>query len=462
MTAGQTRGAALLFLCALLSSQRPAAAQEPRGPSDSSALEARVWLDRGAEPLLRRGETARLYYSASHDAFVSVFQIDTNGGVRLLFPRSPDEPHLVQGGFDYRLLFTRSPFWRVDDDPGVGYFFLVASPEPFDFSAFRYSHFDRGWNLSSVGRQVYRDPHVAMDDFVAALIPDWQSVPYALDFVSYQVDARFDYPRFLCYDCHGFRPYSAWNPYLYDCTSFRLVVYRDPYYYPATRYRGDRVVFVRPPSPSQPRFTFKERASNESARPLMLDSSRRLYPPPARVEAPLRPRSGTVLAPGGAERPTVPGGVQSRPGARIPGGVERRPSSAASGGDPRRPAVAAPGGRETRPAVADPRAGRPSSGAGQERSRPVLQPRPSSPPPASPPPTAPPPRTRPQTGGTSGQTRPGTPPPRPSRENPPATTRPAPARGTPPAASPPPTSRPAPARTTPPPVPPPPRRPPAG
>lgn len=413
MTDRHTHAAALLVVGALLSAAPIRATQESRGPSPSgSDLEARVWLDRGVDPLLRRGETARLYYRASHDAFVSIFQIDTNGGVRLLFPRSPDEPHLVQGGFDYRLLFTRSPFWRVDDDPGLGYFFLVASPEPFDFSALGYSHFDRGWNLSRVGQQVYRDPHVAMDDFIAALIPDWQSVPYALDFVSYQVDARYDYPRFLCYDCHGFRPFTAWNPYLYACTSFRLVVYNDPYYYPATRYRANRVVFVRPPAPSQPRFAFKERASNETARPLMLDSGRRLYSAPARVDARLTPRPTTA----------APNGAPTRARGEAPPNVPPRPG-----------AVGVPGGGD-----------RPSSGAVQDRSRPVLQPRPSSPPPAASPPS------RPSSEAGSPRTQPSTEQRQPSTP-----------RGQPPVQNPPSTSGSTSGGTTPPPVPTP-RRPPPG
>lgn len=53
----------------------------------------------------------------------------------------------------------------------------MASPEPFDFSSFEYARYDRGWDLSRVGRAVYEDPYVAMDDYVAALIPDWKLVP---------------------------------------------------------------------------------------------------------------------------------------------------------------------------------------------------------------------------------------------------------------------------------------------
>ena len=229
-------------------------------------LEARVWMDRGHEPVLQRGESVRLYYRVSEDAFVAIFHIDTNGTVRMVFPTSPQENHFARGGRDYRVLFPGSNYWYVNEDPGLGYFFAVASPEPFDLSDLRYSHYDGGWDLSFVGRHVYRDPYLAMDDYVATLIPDWEYIPYGLDFTTYHVEQRYEYPRFMCYDCHGFRPYNVWNPYHYSCASFRVVVYNDPYYYPVNRYRGSRVVYVQPRR-GVAHFAFKERAAGEPGTP---------------------------------------------------------------------------------------------------------------------------------------------------------------------------------------------------
>ena len=106
---------------------------------------------------------ARVYYRAARDAYVAIFHIDTDGTSRLVFPRSPDEDHYVRGGRDYRLLFPLSPYWYVEDQPGVGYYFIVASFQRFDLSSFRFSHYDYGWDLSLVGRHVYRDLYLAMD-----------------------------------------------------------------------------------------------------------------------------------------------------------------------------------------------------------------------------------------------------------------------------------------------------------
>jgi hypothetical protein len=252
-------------LALLLASAGGLSAQEYAEPE---APEARLWLDRGDEPLLQRGDRVRIYYRTSASAYTAIFHIDTDGSVQLLHPRAPDDEHFARGGRDYRLLFPQSPYWFVDEYPGKGYFFLLASPEPFDFSDFAYRRYDRGWDLTHVGRAVYEDPYVAIDEYVARLIPDWESVPYALDFISYDVGEPHDYPRFLCYDCHGFQSYASWNPYTYACSSFRVVIWDDPYFYPAYRYRGTRVVFAQPPR-GIARFEFKERAAGEAWSPVV-------------------------------------------------------------------------------------------------------------------------------------------------------------------------------------------------
>lgn len=472
----------LALLVLLAGSVLPAgAAAEPWGPpSGTLELEVRVWMDRGHEPVLSRGERTRLYYHVSDDAHVAIFHVDTNGVVRLVHPGSPDESDRVRGGRDFRLLFPHSSYWYVEDDPGIGYFFAVASPEPLDFSRLRYSRLEGGWDLARVGRQVYRDPYAAMDDYVAYLIPDWEYVPYALDFTSYHVGGTHDYPRFLCYDCHGFRPYSAWNPYLSACVNFRVVVYDDPYYYPVSRYRGTQVVYVRPPAPGQPRFTFKERVSGEASAPLVRRRDSAAFPPAERRVAPgagdptgpLRRnapatveslRSGARDAPPAAEPARAPNDremptLQRRvpPGSTPSGGV--RPSGTerdepAGRGQPTR--------NDPPPARGQPVRNEPPPARGQVTpTGRVAPPAQSGPPPArgNPPPAenrpAPSAGSRPAPAAQGGQPARNAPPPARSSP-PPARSNPPPARNDPPPArsDPPPAQGrpPAPARSDPPP-----------
>ena len=344
------------------------AAWLPTGPvsAQEQSVEARIWLDRGNEAVLNRGDRVRVYYRTSADAFVAIFHVDTNGGVQLLYPSSPEVDPYVPGGRDYRLLFPRSSQWYVDEDPGMGYFFIVASPEPMDFRDFRYSYQSGGWDLSFVGRTVYDDPYVAMDEYVARLIPDWEYADYALDFLEYDVGERHDYPRFVCYDCHGFTPYSTWNPYLSACTSFRVVVYNDPWYYPVNRYQGTRVVWVRPPLPGQPRYVFRERRPGEPSAPI------------------------TMPRPSVGDRPGIPGdAVQRRSGAGI--GSGGRPAvGGRTGPVPRRPGASDPRSRPTATPTPSTRTG--------GSSRPVLERRTGS---GSGGRATPPVRSRPSGGVTS-------------------------------------------------------------
>ena len=338
--------------------------------------EPRIWLDRGTDPVLEPGDRVRIYYRTPADAYVAILQIDTDGTTRMLYPRSPTERHYARADRDYRLLFPRSAYWNVDDRPGVGYFFVVSSPTPLDLSDFRYSYYDGGWDLSAVGSTVYSDPYLAMDDYVARLVPDWEDVDYGLDFISYSVGAAHEYPRFLCYQCHGFRPYSSWNPYRYTCVDFRVVVYDDPYYYPSRRYRADRVVMVGPRNPTRPRFGFKERAPGEPGTPVLV--VRR----PERDDSPPvadRPRTDQRV---GRSR------VVSPPVVRSPTTTRRRDTS---GGDV--PRVRPDAGRVTPPPAGDRKPRRPTL---ERRSTPPSQDTRSRSEPARPRPTPTQPRQSPQ------------------------------------------------------------------
>ena len=192
----------------------------------------------------------------------------------------------------------------------------------------------------SVGSEVYRDPFVAMDDYVSYLIPDWTQAEYALDFSLYNIERRYDYPRFLCYDSHRYQTFSSWNPYLNACRSFRVVIYTDPYYYPAYRYRADRVVYARPIAIRQPQFSFKELARGESAVPLRTarPNAVAVAGPPSSAARSGASRPGSVSGQGGvgvvggaAVRPIRPNPSTRNRGANATATVRGRPTDAVSG-----------------------------------------------------------------------------------------------------------------------------------
>src|SRR5213595_3262499 len=215
-----------------------------------------LWTNRGDAAIYTRGERVRLYFKIDQDAYVTIFRVDTDGRVRVLYPREPWDDSFARGGRDYEVeqRSSRDAFY-VDDYPGVGYVFAVAAADPFVYDAIKSEdHWD--YRTIADGR-VRGDPYTALTDLAQRIVPDGYT-DWDYDVVPYYVQQHYDYPRFLCYDCHTYVSYPYWSPYDYSCVRFRIVVYDDPYYYPYRYSGGTRVVFTRPLRP-EPRFIFKDR-----------------------------------------------------------------------------------------------------------------------------------------------------------------------------------------------------------
>ena len=206
----------------------------------------RIWTSH--DELYRRGERVRVYYRTERDAYVTILRVDTDGRIQVLFPRNPDDETLGYGGSTYTVSGdSRTEAFYVDDYNGVGYIFGVASTEPFNYDAFR----NNGrWDLRSISDgRVHGDPRAALEESVSRLMPSGYS-DYDTHLLPYYVEQRYDYPRFVCYDCHAYTPYAYWDPYSNWCRRFTMVVYNDPFYfypsywYPTQYYGGTRVVYT--------------------------------------------------------------------------------------------------------------------------------------------------------------------------------------------------------------------------
>ena len=223
-----------------------------------------LWTNRGDGAVYTRGENVQLYFRLDQDAYVTIFRVDTDGRVRVLFPREPWEDNFARGGRDFEVdgsQLGRDAF-AIDDYPGVGYLFAVAAPDPFVYEQIESGdHWD--YRVIADGR-VRGDPYVALTDLANRIVPEGYT-DWDYDIVTYNVERHYEYPRFLCYDCHSYVSYSYWDPYYYSCVRFRIFVYDDPWYYPYRYYGGGRVVFVRPYRP-EPRFIFKDWGTSRPTR----------------------------------------------------------------------------------------------------------------------------------------------------------------------------------------------------
>jgi hypothetical protein len=259
--------------------------------------------------------------------------VDTDGRLTVLFPREPWGDTYVRGAREFEVTGGRGGrSFIVDDYPGMGYLFAVASARPFDFEDIARGDY---WDYRLIeGGRIRGDPYVVLTDLAARIAPGGD---YDYDIRPYYVEQRYDYPRFACYDCHAYAKYDDWDPYRRACARFRVVIYDDPRFYPYRSGGGRNVVISRPVRPG-PRYVFRDADPRRDyvTRVRGVESAdRRRGQEAGRTSRDIGGR-GSVPAPGmSSDRPTP----RMAPAIRV---IPSRP--AAGGGKPegRRPAESTP------------------------------------------------------------------------------------------------------------------------
>lgn len=268
-----------LLLAAGLCGQQARAVSGVRSPENGLLVE----LDTSNE-IVDRGDHMRVWVQTTKNAHVTVLRIDTEGRVRMLFPERPWHNNYVEGG--ERLEVGNSGCgedvcaFAIDDYPGQGFVFAIASSAPLDLDS--YSRGDY-WDYSRIAQhgKVTGDPFVAFSDLLNGLVADSGEGESSYDVRDYHVEGKYEYPRFLCYECHSYVRYLSWNPYEQCCSRFRVVRYDEPEYYPVGQYGSERTVYARPRT-LDARYVFQDRDADE---PFVSIANRR-----SRVEGDEQPR----------------------------------------------------------------------------------------------------------------------------------------------------------------------------
>jgi hypothetical protein len=265
----------------------------------------RVWVDNHRD-FFRTSDRLRVRVRSDHDGYLAVFHIDTNGDVDILYPRSESDDGWVQRGRTLTLGSRgRYDYLNVRGGHGVGYVLAVALDEPLELWRVRDLYRPRfaGWDSD---RSIYGDPFYAMDEIVRAIVPETSYGYESVDYYTYHMGRRYDYPRYACYDGYG----DWYHDSRYDyygrsrCDRVRVILVNRPYYYDTYRWRGSRRIYYDRyyyrTARSRPLHGYKERTQSQA--------------PPARSSTAAR-RPGTS-------------GTGSVPAARDGGGVRSdRPES---------------------------------------------------------------------------------------------------------------------------------------
>ncbi|MGB2698164.1 MAG: DUF4384 domain-containing protein [Candidatus Zixiibacteriota bacterium] len=113
---------------------RPVLAQDEYYPDDefsSSHVDIDVWVDRGDGSVYNPGDEIRIFFEASRDCYVVVYNIDTRGYVNILYPYDYTDSPWVEGNQVYRIPGEYDDYdLRVDGPEGLEYVQAIASLEP--------------------------------------------------------------------------------------------------------------------------------------------------------------------------------------------------------------------------------------------------------------------------------------------------------------------------------------------
>lgn len=227
----------------------------PGSSGSFRAPQADVWVDDESE-YYRRGDRMNVRFSVSEDSYVAVVHIDSDGNLDFVYPASPWENEFVRGRQVHNLASRQSSSWAVRGRAGIGYFYILASPTPLDFSYFRGGRTGSPWEWGYAGRAVHGDPFLAFEQVARLLLPRWPNSQYTDNYYSYYIDGIHRYPSYACSN-QRYDSGWGWNPSYGSCDRMDYLLRDDPYYYDTRRYRGDRSVYLRDYRQLDPRHGFK-------------------------------------------------------------------------------------------------------------------------------------------------------------------------------------------------------------
>ena len=212
-------------------------------PIASSAIAVDVWVNREEGGVYRPGESMRIFFRTRTDAYVLVYNIDTEGYIHLVYPYGPSDPHRVEAGRTYRIPARHDPYDLVaDGPPGMEFVVAVASHHPFRDLPWFLRGGDPDEALSDdelESGQIVGDPYVGMERLNQRIIAPEHLEDSDITETFFYIHQRVEYPRYVCADCH----YAAYpfDPYLSHCSVVDIRI-------DATwvRYARPRVGVVRP------------------------------------------------------------------------------------------------------------------------------------------------------------------------------------------------------------------------
>ena len=185
-------------------------------PAVVSDIDVSVRLIGGRGAVLMPGRDINLTFQTSSDAYVIIYNIDSEGYVHLLFP-ADGRPQMVQGKKVYFLPEQGAGVtWKVGRDTGIEYIHAIAVGDPSRIDRDELYYLAQNSTMPEDRRlRIDMDPFLAFNMIDEELIDEAERMIPATDYTYFFVNHKVDYPGYLCYKCHS--PSKIPDPYAMEC-----------------------------------------------------------------------------------------------------------------------------------------------------------------------------------------------------------------------------------------------------
>ncbi len=172
-----------------------------------------VSLSDPAGSIYRPGESIQFSYQTSEDAYVIVFDIDTEGYVHLIHPINGRLAERSAAGQRYSIPDPREvSSLVVEGETGIEFIFALSVPwrEYVDENELYFLADDRPF-------QIDGDPFLAANMIAGELIRGISNrEDVSLAYTYFHINNHVDYPRYICAECHE----KTTRPYYETCTEY--------------------------------------------------------------------------------------------------------------------------------------------------------------------------------------------------------------------------------------------------
>jgi hypothetical protein len=165
----------------------------------TGSADIRVWVEE-ANDVFGSYDDVVVTFAAARDCYATLFVVDTDGFVHVVYPFSPRDRAWIRGGRHYRYTARELGLDRLYGR-GIAYVFAVGSPRPFEFGPW-----GDGVFVGRYGFRVYGDPYIASRTFYLSLLPGRLDYGFvAVSSARFYIGGWVRYPAYLCRGHHGVR-----------------------------------------------------------------------------------------------------------------------------------------------------------------------------------------------------------------------------------------------------------------